>query len=84
MTHSHGEDPGCADAPGRFRRDALGGLLAAGASSALSGLLYGITPFDPVAWALSALTLVAAAAAANFIPARRAMRIDPLRALRAE
>jgi putative ABC transport system permease protein len=61
-----------------------GGLLAAAAAVALRGLLYGITPFDPIAWALAMTAMVAAAGVANFVPARRAMRVDPLTALRTE
>ena len=63
---------------------AAGCLLAAGAASALRGLLYGITPFDPMAWGLALSAMIAAAGVANFVPARRAMRIDPLTALRTE
>ncbi len=63
---------------------AIGGLLAAGAAFGLSGLLYGITPLDPVAWTLAVLTMLAAAGVANFVPARRAMRVDPMKALRTE
>ena len=59
-------------------------LLAAGAASALRGLLYGITPFDAVAWGMAIAAMIAAAALANFIPARRAMRVDPMTALRIE
>ena len=61
-----------------------GAVLAGGAAFGLSGLLYGITPLDPVAWALAMLTMLAAAAAANFVPARRAMRVDPMTALRTD
>jgi len=61
-----------------------GSLLAAGAASALRGLLYGITPFDPIAWGLALTAMLAAAAFANFVPARRAMRVDPMTALRTE
>jgi putative ABC transport system permease protein len=61
-----------------------GGLLAAGASVALRGLLYGITPFDPIAWGLALTAMLSAAGFANFVPARRAMRIDPMNALRTE
>jgi ABC-type antimicrobial peptide transport system permease subunit len=63
---------------------AIGLVLAGAAGTALSGLLYGITPFDPLAWALAVLTLLGAAALANFVPARRAMRVDPISALRTE
>jgi putative ABC transport system permease protein len=61
-----------------------GGLLAAAAATALRGILYGVTPFDPVAWGLALSAMLAAAALANFVPARRAMRIDPMSALRTE
>ena len=59
-------------------------MLAAGAATALRGLLYGITPFDPIAWGLAIAAMIAAAAFANFVPARRAMRVDPMAALRME
>ena len=62
----------------------LGGVLAAGASQVLKGVLFGISPFDPVAWGLAAAVMVVAAALANFVPARRAMRVDPMTALRSE
>jgi predicted permease len=63
---------------------AIGLLAAAGAASTLRGLLYGITPFDAVAWGMAIAAMIAAAALANFIPARRAMRVDPMTALRIE
>ncbi len=62
----------------------VGAVLAAGAATALRGLLYGITPFDPIAWGLAIAAMIAAAAFANFLPARRAMRIEPMAALRME
>jgi predicted permease len=61
-----------------------GALLAAAAASALQGLLYGISPFDPIAWGLAVSAMMFAAGLANFVPARRAMRIDPVTALRTE
>jgi macrolide transport system ATP-binding/permease protein len=61
-----------------------GALLAAAAATALQGVLYGITPFDPLAWGLAMAAMILAAALANFVPARRAMRIDPITALRIE
>jgi len=61
-----------------------GGLLAALAATALRGLLYGITPFDPIAWGFAIAAMLTAAALANFAPARRAMRVDPMTALRIE
>ena len=65
---------------------ALGMLLGAAASlvlaRAISGLLYGVSGRDPATFAgmLAVLTLVAAAA--GYVPARRAARIDPTAALR--
>jgi len=61
-----------------------GGFLAGAAASALRGVLYGVTPFDPVAWGLALSAMLVAAALANFVPASRAMRIDPMSALRTE
>ena len=61
-----------------------GGVIAAAAASALRGLLYGVTPFDPVAWGLAIAAMIMAAGLANFVPARRAMRVDPMSALRTE
>lgn len=61
-----------------------GGVLAGAAAIALRGVLYGVTPFDPVAWGLALTAMLAAAALANLVPARRAMRIDPMTALRTE
>lgn len=61
-----------------------GAGLAAGAAVALRGLLYGVTPFDPAAWLLAAAAMAAAAGIANLVPARRAMRIAPMTALRTD
>lgn len=61
-----------------------GAILAAAAASALRGVLYGITPFDPIAWSLAIVAMLLAAGFANFVPARRAMRVDPMTALRTE
>lgn len=61
-----------------------GGALAAAAATALRGVLYGITPFDPIAWGLALTAMLVAAALANFVPARRAMRTDPMAALRTD
>jgi predicted permease len=61
-----------------------GAVLAGIAASALRVLLYGITPYDPIAWGLALSAMLVAAALANFVPARRAMRVDPIAALRTE
>jgi predicted permease len=64
---------------------ALGGaVLAAVAARLMSGVVYGVGAADPVTWGAAFSTLFAAAALANYIPARRAMRVDPVTALRTE
>jgi putative ABC transport system permease protein len=61
------------------------GLLAAKLlSGTLSRILYGVTPADPATYGAVALLLCAIAATASWIPARRAVRIDPIAVLREE
>ena len=69
-------------------------VLAAGISPGLlgsicttrlvKGLLFGLTPNDPLTLALATVALIAVALVATYIPARRAMRVDPMVALRYE
>ena len=61
------------------------GLAAAlGASRFLSSLLFGLDPIDPATLLLTTAVLVAVAVLAAWVPARRASRLDPVRALRYE
>jgi putative ABC transport system permease protein len=63
----------------------VAGLFAATAiGRALRGLLYGITPTDPVSFGLVALILLMTAMLACYFPARRAAKLDPAIALRHE
>jgi len=63
---------------------ALGVAGAWPSARLIKTFLYGVPPQDPIAFAGSALLLLAAAAAASYIAARRASRVDPIVALRAE
>jgi hypothetical protein len=63
---------------------ALGLLAAAGASRLLSGLLFGVTPYDTIAFAIAPVVLIVVALAACLVPAGRAAAVDPAEALRAE
>jgi predicted permease len=63
---------------------AIGTTGAFGVSQLLAKLLFGVPPGDPLTFAGVAAALVACAMAACYVPARRAMRVDPMTALRHE
>jgi putative ABC transport system permease protein len=58
----------------------VGGALAL--SQSMRGMLFGVTPTDPATLAAVTALLVATAAAAAYLPARRATRVDPVQVLR--
>ncbi|HEU5450894.1 MAG TPA: ABC transporter permease, partial [Terriglobales bacterium] len=63
---------------------AVGLACAAGLNRVLRNLLFGVSGTDPLTFAAVALVLIAAAVAACYVPARRASRVDPMRALHYE
>jgi ABC-type antimicrobial peptide transport system permease subunit len=66
----------------------IGALIGIGGAWALTRLtktlLYGVSPTDPLTFALTAVGLLLVALLACWIPSRRATRIDPLIAIRRE
>jgi ABC-type lipoprotein release transport system permease subunit len=58
--------------------------LAVAAGRALRGILFGVGPDDPQALLFSAGVMLMVAALAAWLPARRALRIDPTEQLRAD
>ncbi len=61
------------------------GLIASfGAARLMSSMLYGVRPTDPLAFTASAVIVLFVALAASWGPARRALKVDPLQALRCE
>jgi putative ABC transport system permease protein len=63
----------------------LAGAVAAALSTrVLASMLYAVSPADPLTFLVIATIVVAIAALASYVPARRALRIDPTEALRAD
>ena len=67
---------------------AVGGIVGLGASALfarlLSGFLFGVEAFDPFAFTVVPLAMSVVALMAAYVPARRAGRVDPVRALKTE
>jgi putative ABC transport system permease protein len=61
-----------------------GALLASAAMPAARSLLFKVSPFDPLTFSVVAMFLGAVAFLASYLPARRAMRVDPVIVLRGE
>jgi ABC-type antimicrobial peptide transport system permease subunit len=62
----------------------IGVPLALAGSRFVKSFLFGVTPNDPVALGIGTAVLLTAALVAGYLPARRASRIDPLRAMRCD
>ena len=63
---------------------ALGALVGIVVGRVLSSLLFGVSPRDPLVLFVALLVPIVVAAVASYLPARRASRVDPMVALRAE
>jgi predicted permease len=63
---------------------AAGLLLSAATVRLLRGFLYGLSPFDPIAFAAASLAWIVTSMLASWYPARRATRVDPMSALNFE
>jgi predicted lysophospholipase L1 biosynthesis ABC-type transport system permease subunit len=61
-----------------------GAALALAFARVLSSLLFGVSPWDPIVFASSTMSLLVLALVATYVPARRATRVTPSQALRAE
>jgi len=62
----------------------LGFLLALGVGRVFAGMLYQVSPVDPVAFSVTPGVLIATALLACWLPARRAAKVDPMVTLRYE
>jgi ABC-type antimicrobial peptide transport system permease subunit len=63
---------------------AVGMPAAIAAARLIASLLYGLAPFDPVTLVIAPFVLLVTATLAGYFPARRAMKVDPMVALRCE
>jgi putative ABC transport system permease protein len=63
---------------------ALGTLIAAATTRLLATMLYGVSAADPLTFAAIAVLVATIAIVASYVPARRALRISPVEALRAD
>ena len=96
-THDMGVRMALGATAGRLRREVLGAALAITAAGAVAGVvvaiatsrvlsavLFEVSPTDPLTLSSACIAVLGVGLAAAYIPARRATRIDPVRALRTE
>jgi putative ABC transport system permease protein len=62
----------------------VGGSAALALTRLMESLIFGVSPTDPITFSAVSALLVAIALAASYVPARRAIRVDPMRSLREE
>ena len=62
----------------------LGLVVAAAATRVMSALLYGVSTVDPATYVIVAIGLAATTLLASYVPASRAARVEPMRALRSD
>jgi putative ABC transport system permease protein len=62
----------------------VGLVLCLGVSQVLRVVLFGVSPLDPVAYVSVAAFLLLVALLASYVPARRALKVDPITAIRHE
>ena len=77
-------DPGPAELRLAMTGAAVGLVCALIVSHLMAGLPYAVRPTDPLAFAGVAVLLLFVALLASYLPARRAVRVEPLLALRHE
>ena len=63
---------------------AIGLFCAGGVAKLMAGLLYGLSASDPVTFLIAPLTLAIVVVVATYLPARRAVKLDPMAALRSD
>jgi putative ABC transport system permease protein len=60
----------------------VGWLGALGLTRFMQGMLHGVSPTDPLSYAVVTVLLISVAGVALYLPARRASKVDPAEALR--
>ncbi len=63
---------------------ALGLVVSIGLTRVIEGFLFGVSALDVSTFVATSMVLIGTAALASYLPARRATRVDPISALRAE